>query len=31
MNLMSGHYPFSETLEREAPMLNPSEPEVEGS
>ena len=31
LNLMSGHYPFSETLEREAPMLNPAEPEIEGS
>jgi len=31
INLMSGHYPFSKTLERAAPMLNPSEPEVEGS
>ena len=31
LNLISGDYPFSKTLERAAPMLNPAEPEVEGS
>ena len=28
LNSISGDYPFSKTLERAAPMLNPAEPEV---
>jgi hypothetical protein len=31
LNSIGGGYPFSKTLERAAPMLNPAEPEVEGS